>query len=310
MVASGSLGDLGIFDSGNAGLTRGKSSFGVCFRVLEGNNNPSVYNNILLTAARAYPVVFVNPGYQFDSYLPAVTKEFPKTLFVYTDGIAPKPKKNELSVFYKQNEGSYVAGVEAAMMTTRTGIKGINPQKVVGIVGAVDAPVIRDFIVGFKQGVASINPSVQVKVLFAGSFSDPVLGKRLALSLYNQGADIVYQVAAKTGDGVIAAAVQTGHYAIGVDSNKCFQGPKNVIGSNIKNVGQSYYLIEQKWAHHTLKANGTVMPFGLKQGAVGFDFAHDTCLNNLVPKDIIARMKLVTRQIIQGKIKVKSAITH
>jgi len=32
--------------------------------------------------------------------------------------------------------------------------------------------VIEDFIVGFKQGVATINPSISVEVSFIGNFND------------------------------------------------------------------------------------------------------------------------------------------
>jgi hypothetical protein len=39
---------------------------------------------------------------------------------------------------------------------------------------------------------------------FAGTFDDPAKGAELTLALYDQGADIVYNVAGPTGEGVLA----------------------------------------------------------------------------------------------------------
>lgn len=51
-------------------------------------------------------------------------------------------------------------------------------------------------------------------------FADPVTAKEQALSMYAEGADILYQVAGRSGEGVLDAAAETGNLAIGVDSNQ------------------------------------------------------------------------------------------
>ncbi len=43
--------------------------------------------------------------------------------------------------------------------------------------------------------------------------------------MYEQGADIVYQVAGGTGEGVFEAAEEMEHYAIGVDANQDYIKP-------------------------------------------------------------------------------------
>ncbi|MDN5343912.1 MAG: basic rane protein [Clostridia bacterium] len=301
MVTSGSLGDTGIFDSGNEGLTKSAKEFGLNYKVLEGKEDPSLYYDLLMTAAKDYKLVFVNPGYQFEKALGDIASKFPDTIFVYADGESPIQAPNIVSVGYKENEGSYLAGVMAGQLTSRTQLKGINPQKVVGLVGAMDIPVINNFIVGFKQGVKAVDPQVEVKVLFAGSFDDPAKGKELTLSLYDQGADIVYDVASKTGDGVILAAKEKGKYAIGVDTDKSPMAPENVTGSMLKNVGVSFYDTVKMWKEGSLKSGQTVK-FGLKDK--GVELLFDSYMKNFIPKDILDAVNKAQEDIIQGKITV------
>jgi basic membrane protein A and related proteins len=92
--------------------------------------------------------------------------------------ITPKQtSRNVYSVTYKQNEGSYLAGVYVGLMS-QTGV--------VGVVGGQDIPVINDFIVGYEQG-ARENGVTNVIVQYAGGWNDPAKGKELALAMFQQG---------------------------------------------------------------------------------------------------------------------------
>ena len=42
----------------------------------------------------------------------------------------------------KQNEGSYLAGLYAGLMTQKGDIKGMNPDKRIGVIGGQDIPVL------------------------------------------------------------------------------------------------------------------------------------------------------------------------
>ena len=88
MVCSGSLGDTGIFDMGEAALKQAAADFGVTHKVLEGKNDPSLYYEMLNLAASQFDLVFVNPGYQFDSYLEEIASTYPDVTFVYADGVS------------------------------------------------------------------------------------------------------------------------------------------------------------------------------------------------------------------------------
>jgi basic membrane protein A len=303
-VASGALGDGGIFDSGDAGLKKAVADLGIDYKLIEGQQRSNLLSDFLAEAADSGQVIFVNPGYQFDSFLPDVAGQHADKTFVYTDGVAPGDAPNVVSISYAEHEGSYLAGIMAAMMTTRTDIPGINDKKVLGIVGAFDNPVINNFITGFKQGAASIDPSIDVEVRYAGSYTDPAKGKELALALYDAGADIVYQVAATTGDGVILAAKERKAWAIGVDTDKCSQGPDVVLSSMIKDVGRSYYEYVKDYIAGSAPKSGKI-EFGLSRGGVGMTY-DSPCTQKNVPADVVAAMKAAEQKIISGEIKVTS----
>lgn len=303
MVTSGSLGDNGIFDNANAGLTKAVADLGIEYKVLEGKQDPSLYFNLLQTAAQNYSLVFVNPGYQFSETLKQIAPKYPQTIFVYMDGVSDVEGENIVSMSTKDNEGSYLAGILAAGMTTLTDVKGINADKALGLVGAIDSPVINNFAAGFKGGVAAVDSAAQVNVLYAGAFDNPAKGKELATSLYDQNADVVFNVAAQTGQGVLMAAKETGHYAIGVDVDQCGIQPGYILASMMKRFDNAAYLIAKDFVDGTLKG-GQTYSFGLKEEGVELKMCDET--KDLVPAALVQQIDDAKTKIVNGEITVDS----
>ncbi len=300
MICSGSLGDTGIFDMGEAALVQAEADFGITYNILEGKDDPSLYYELIQTAAAEHDMVFVNPGYQFDSYLEEMADTYPEVLFVYADGTSGIARDNIISVSYREHEGSYLAGLMAAMMTTRTEIEGINEDKVLGFVGAMDSPTINNFLTGFEQGAASVDPEIKVIPMYVNSYNDPALGKEMALSLYDQGCDIVYAAASNSGDGVSAAAKENGFFCIGVDTDKSHQAPENIMGSMLKNVTTSFYdVIEDYVAGETLDVT---QRRGLADKWVEMFFIDS--MKSFMPADVLDAMAAAEAGIIDGSVTV------
>ena len=147
---------------------------------------------------------------------------------------------NVTNVLFQEQEGSYLAGALAAMVTKDTSIKGTNADKVIGAIGGAKSTGIDKFLVGYQQGAQDTDKDTKVLVAYANSFGDPAKGKELTDAQFSQGADIVYQVAGGTGQGVIQSAQQAGHFAIGVDTDQDFLAPGNVLTSMIKRTDLRY----------------------------------------------------------------------
>jgi len=300
-VINGSLGDQSFYDSGYSGIKQLEKDFGVQTRVIECNFDPSLYYPSLTTAAQWADVIFVI-SYGFEEELKEVAMKFPNKIWVNIDTVVQDEKNVISSVDYREEEGAFLAGVVAAMVTTMTQLPGINPQKIIGAVGGDDDIVIRSFVYGYEQGAKYIDPEVQIKVIYVGTWDDPAKGKQAALQLYAQGADVVFQIAALTGYGVLQAAQEVGRYAIGVDSNQNPLVPGHVITSDLKEVGKSIYDIYKMILDGTFQ-KGKIYSLGVKEGAVGL--AIDEYTRKILPSEVVEKIIQLQQMIAEGKIEVK-----
>lgn len=160
------------------------------------------------------------------------------------------------------HEGSFLIGLVVGKMTK---------TKTVGAVVGGDSPGLNQFFYAYKQGVMEVCPECNVLVSYLNfDFGNPTLGKETALGQYSQGADIIFQVAGRSGEGVISAAAEKGLYAIGVDSNQDDIAAGSVIVSMMKRVDTTSYLLVK----NALEGNFTpgFNTIGIKDGAVALSF--------------------------------------
>ena len=245
IVVSSAFGDKSFNDSAKEGADKLAQDYGVKIKTIECQEEN--FKQYMVQAAEESDIV-VPVGWQFYE-IPEVAKEYPDKKFIWVDneaeGIADLP--NVLCITYAQNEGSFLAGYIAAKMSQ---------SGVVGAVGGEQNTTIDDFIVGYRQGALYANPDIKVVTNYANTYEDPAKGKECALALHNQGADVIFQIAGNTGNGVFAAAQEAGFYAIGVDQDQKISAPeydKQIICSMKKEVGLSIYdtiktfIEEEKW---------------------------------------------------------------
>ncbi len=131
---------------------------------------------------------------------------------------------NYTSLYFQEDQPGYLAGMVAASITKTKHIAAVGGINVV-------PPVVR-YIQGFQLGAQAVDPSVKVDVAyvstsdFSKAFNDPVAGKVLGSQLISQNHDdVLFQVAGKTGNGVLDAACQANVYAIGVDVDQYLSYP-------------------------------------------------------------------------------------
>jgi basic membrane protein A len=304
MVISGSLGDKSFFDSGNEGLQRAAKELGAKVQVLECRDDPANFTPQITAAAENNDVVFLIAGYDFYDQIEEICPKFPDVHFLSVDEIYAGDKEipNLSSIDYKENEGAYLVGVLSALMTNRTDIEGINEDKVVGIVGGMDIPVIRNFIVGFEQGAKSVDPDVKAEVLFIDTWNDSAKGKEAALTLIDKGADIVWQLTGRAGAGVFEAAKERDVYAIGADSVQEVEVPGTILTSQLKGVGISLYDVIKRAKEGTYK-DGEIYSYGVADGGVGVSYSEYT--EELVPADILEKVRQAEEDIKSGKVVVE-----
>ena len=237
------------------------------------------------------PIIGV--GFSQTDAVKRVAKAFPRTRFVLIDGNIAMP--NVLTVEFKEEEGSFLVGVLAAM-ATKTGK--------VGFVGGMDIPLIRRFACGYRQGIEYTNPKIQLIQNMAGStpdaWSDPARGSEIAKEQFDRGVDVVYTAASATGLGALQAAADRHKLAIGVDSNQNYMHPGTMLTSMVKRVDLVSFNAAMAVKNGTWKPGHVVL--GLKEG--GVDWAYDQYNRALITPAMKAKVDQAKADIISGKIKV------
>lgn len=298
LVIADKLGDASFYDSANAGLERAKKELGIVGKVVECNFDPANYVSYLAAAAKNFDLVFV-VGFEFIDAMEQVAPEFPDTDFAYFDVSGDIAHVTYLD--FKENEGSFLVGALAAMMTTRENDHHVNKEAIIGAVGGEDIPVIHNFFIGYEQGAKYVNPHCKILTGFVGSWSDPAKGKEMALNQYHNGADVIFQVAGGTGEGVIAAAKEKNFYAIGVDSPQEHLAPEVVLTSMLKRLDNAAYdLIKAK--KEGIYPRGQVVSYDLKNNGVGLSWT-DSALK-IVPEDVRNKLEEITENVVEGNIVV------
>ncbi|WP_259780073.1 BMP family lipoprotein [Aestuariispira ectoiniformans] len=287
----------GKFDkSFNEGVYHGAEKFkeesGTRYREFEVTNETQREQAIRKMAQRgSNPVLGI--GFAQAPAIEKVATEFPDTNFAIIDMVVDKP--NVQSIVFKEQEGSFLVGMLAAMKS-ETGK--------VGFVGGMDIPLIRKFACGYEQGAKYAKPDVEVIQNMTGStpsaWNDPGRGAELTKGQFDRGVDVVFAAAGGTGVGVYQAAADSGKYAIGVDSNQNHLHPGTMLTSMVKRVDVAAYNVFKTASEGKFKPG--INNLGLAEGGVGW--ALDENNKDLITADMKAKVDQAEKDIIAGKIKV------
>jgi basic membrane protein A and related proteins len=291
----GGRGDKSFNDAAYAGLDSARRTLGIEFQTLETGEGADREAAMRQLAATGSQLVF-GVGFLFSDDIKALATEFPNVKFACVDytvkeGEALPP--NLLALKFKEEEGSYLVGALAALLSH---------SGTVGFVGGMEIPLIKKFEAGYRAGVTAVRPQARVIVKYAGStgaaFKDPTKGKELALSEYHQGADIIFHASGSTGLGVFEAARELKKLAIGVDSDQYDEAPGVVLTSMVKHVEVAVFNTIREMQAGQFK--GGVKVFGLAEDGVGW--VYDARNQGLIPDAVKARVDSLRDEIVAGRI--------
>ncbi len=273
------------------GAEKFKADTGIDFRDFEIQNDAQREQALRKFAQDGNNPIVV-AGFTWAAALDTVAAEFPDTDFAIIDMVVDKP--NVRSIVFKEQEGSYLVGVMAAMASQ---------TKKVGFIGGMDVPLIRKFACGYVGGAKSAGATEVIQNMTGdtpAAWNDPAKGAEITKSQIAQGADVVYAAAGGTGVGVLQAAADAGKLGIGVDSNQNGMQPGHVLTSMVKRVDVAVYnaFMDEKNDAFTSGINA----LGLAEG--GVDYAMDDNNKSLVNDAMLAAVKEAKDKIISGEIQV------
>ena len=280
------LGDQNFNDLAKRGLDRAVEELGVQGEVIESRDAASYIPN--LTQAAEQSDLSVGVGFLLTEAMTEVANQYPDKNFLLIDSLSEAP--NVQGVIFRENEGAFLSGVLAGLMTESNQLGVVAGQKI--------PPVVR-YVVGFEAGAKSINPDAEVVVAYADTFSDPALGKELTLAQYNQGVDIAFPVAGATGIGSFEAAKELGegHWVIAADTDQSQLGADFQLGVSEKGVDTALFLAAQQIVGGSFE--GGERSLGLAEDGVGLGHPHES-----VPQDVLDTVAAYEQAIIDGTITV------
>jgi len=313
----GGKGDKSFNDSASRGLAWAAADFGIKRIELEPGVDADREVNLRNLAMIGYDVI-IGVGFLFTDAISTVADEFPDTKFAIVDGFIPD-KPNVMSLLFPEHHGSFLVGMIAGMKALEDG------KDTVGFIGGMDISLINRFEAGYIAGVKYVYPECKILSAYAGdtpqAFADPVKGKELALSQYDNGAWVIYHASGLTGAGVFEAAKERKRYVIGVDSNQNYMGYIEETGesfgltSMLKQVDVAVYLAIKAAVEGTFK--GGIEVFGLDRTVTigdvtysGVGYAIDKYNKDLISPEMIAKVEEAKAKIISGEIVVPTEVTR
>ena len=307
LITPNPLGDRSFIDASARGVEKANEELGLSGQIIETNNIAEQEAAMRAALAEGNDIILaLAPDAET---LLAIAEENPDQKFGVPSDIFVESLPDNVSAFQVNvHEGSYLAGTVAGLMT--------DTGKVGAVVGG-DGPGLNQFFWAYKQGVLDVCPDCEVLVGYLGfDFANPTLGKETALAQYEEGADIVFQIAGRSGEGVLSAAAETGNFAIGVDSNQDWIEPGSIITSMIKKVDTSTYLLVK----NTLEGNfaGGFSQINMADGATGLSWDdgstefEDNGPASMVAKlgDVKAAVEEARGKILDGTLEVCDALNN
>ncbi|QUG41141.1 BMP family protein [Psychrobacillus sp. INOP01] len=268
---------------------------------LQSSSDADYITNLNNLVRRDFDVVY-GIGFLMEEPIKTIAEQQPEAQLAIIDSIVDAP--NVASVMFKEQEGSFLAGVAAALMSE---------SKQIGFVGGMEIPVIERFEAGFLEGVKAVDPSIKVDVQYTGKFDDAALGKTTANRMYSSGVDIIFHAAGGTGNGVFAEAKErktkdanANVWVIGVDSDQYEEGAVGNTNVTLTSMQKRVDIAVQNIAKEAMAGKfpgGTTVTYGLAEEGVQLADSRGA-----IPQEILDQVQEYSDKIAAGEIVVPETV--
>ena len=250
-------------------------------------------------AEKGYDLIFGH-GYEFQAYAKRVAPEFPNTIFINSSGgyigdnIAPAN--------FRVEQPAYLMGIMAGMMTQTNKL---------GTIGGEDLPSVNSTFIAFEAGAKSVNPEIDVRNVYVGSWEDVGKGKEHAIALINDGIDFLFPNADAAGLGAFHAAetaLKEGKtvYTFGVNRDKSEISPETVIANAVitpKAFVKMAKIVKDAKLNPDVEFEGQIYTFNmLTDKAITFNY--NPKLKDKIPQEVLDAVEETKAKILSGEFEV------
>ena len=313
-VVTGSLGGGTNVDDVKAALDEYVAANGGSVQTVECNMDTSIYQTQLEQAAEdeEYDLIITGFGTMLEP-LTNTAKQYPDQKFMLFDAavdFSGGEYPNVISVQALQNQGAFLAGALAALMTKSADAERANEDNTIGFIGGIESVAILDFMFGYVEGAKYVDPDVDILYSFVGSHTDAALTQEMAISQNQNGADVIFAVT-NSDLAVADVALDRDFYAICCDADEAAKiadtnedEANHILTSVVKDYkGMVAPILVQigdgtaEWGKHTY--------IGYAEG--GVNVPQNEWFNNQVPASVLEQYSVIVDAMNAGEIKVPTA---
>ena len=251
--------------------------------VAEGADSERVIRDL---AAQGHQLIFA-ASFGYMTPVLHVAAEFPKVKFEQAGGYKTAANVNTYNARYY--EARYLAGWLAGK-SSQSGFAGY--------VAGFPVPEVVQGINAFALGMRAVNPKAQVRVLWLNTWFDPAREREAAVTLINQGADVLTN---HSGSTAVAQVAQEnfktkGVKFIGYQSDMTAFAPDAQLAAVTHHWGSYYTNVAQA----VLLKQWTPTPVW---GGIKDDFVQLSALHPRVPQDVKTLLEARRKAVVGGSLK-------
>lgn len=288
ILIPGSPTDGGFSQQGAEAGKKIEETYGYEVSTVEAGSAETIKQEAETMASQGYKIVFGHGG-QRSSPFAEVSPDYPDTWFVTFGGT--EIKDNQFPVCMNAEEGTYVLGVVAAMMS-KTGT--------IAYTLGGDYPAYTKTTTGWALGAKSVNPDIVVKDAVLSS-PDANECYETTLNQIKSGADIILSNSNEGQSGAIKAVTESeGTYTFGCLGDFISLAPEKVLANIIGDYGAGYLEVTKSIMDGTAKPE--IMYLTIANGCVSVEW--NEALKATLPEEVIQAADQAYQDIKDGKIDV------
>jgi len=242
VLTTSGLGDNNFNDMVYAGLEKAKAELGIEFDYAE-PASPDEYTSMTYNFAQdgSYDLIVVLSG-DGATALDEIAPQYPEQKFTVVDNSSDNP--NVCNILKNGAEQTFLAGVIAGLVTVDESLEFANEQKKVGAIQGMDTATLNAMGTGFACGARFYDAEVEVLISTVGNFTDVNTQKEMSVAMYDQGVDIIQNLAGG-GAGIWSALEEKQFYGIGCGANQNAMSPYIVATAGFVLTNLIYQQCEQ-----------------------------------------------------------------
>lgn len=246
-LSTGGRGDRSFNDQAYDGVTRAVNEFGIEMDLTEPKELAEIEPFLTDFAKSGEYDVIIAVGFSSAEQVKNVAALYPEEKFLLIDS-ACNDYENVASLTFNKSEEGFLTGVFCAYFASMDSIK-INgtdvalkdSKKTIGAILGVESPDILEALAGLYAGLKYVDPEVKAIYGSVGSWSDQNKAAEIAMAMYDQGVNMVWQDAGAAGQGIFTAAADYDLYSLGWNSVQHELDPEHLPCSVIKGVDVAAY---------------------------------------------------------------------